>query len=84
MAPVDVFEGKHGTESARYFCRVVTDGWQPNGDVQQVMSALYTMAWAVDQLPKDSKIRQRLQIQCAAITCFLLDRKTEVVINKKN
>jgi hypothetical protein len=82
MAHVGVFDEDHASESACYFCQVVTDGWQLNGDVQQLVSALYVMAWAVDRLPKDSKVRQRLRTQCTSIACYLLDKKTKAVLNE--
>jgi hypothetical protein len=77
-----VFQGKHSQESAVYVCKVVAEGWSPNDDVQQVMSAFCTMAWALDQLPKDSEVRHRLAIKCTDIGCWLLDKKQRRLSNQ--
>jgi pentatricopeptide repeat protein len=84
----DVFQMGQVCEAADYFCEMVASGCSPNKDINQLMSALRTMAWVLEQLNTgsrdDAEVKHRLTQECTAVACHLLDRKCEMLTNRSN
>ena len=64
----ELFEGKDVYGTADYLCRVVSSSCAPNKDVDCLMSAFRTMAWAIQQFNQRAnpdEIKHRLRLECS-------------------